>query len=145
MMNTGSNFTHLITSPYGRQWVKMCHISWEQVMINLVAFICDWVRISFKTFEMSPYFNNHLILCFFKVSNFLWQLSTHMLDTKVLSPPFPYSYRTWATGFSRYYRLLSLKLTTANFNYYTFFSFWQLYSATNVWQYKTFLGVNVKT
>ena len=89
LANKGSNFTHSITSPYGRQWVKMCHIFWEQVMINLAAFICDWVRISFKTFEMSPYFNNHLILCFFKVSNFLWRLSTHMLDTKILSPHFP--------------------------------------------------------
>ena len=84
--NKSSNFTHSATSaaPYWRQWVKMCHIFCEQVMIKLATFICDWVLIRFKTFEMSPYFNNHLVLCFFKVSNFFWRLSTHMLDTKVL-------------------------------------------------------------
>ena len=48
----------------------MCHIFCEQVMINVVTFMCNWVFISFKTFELSSYLINHLILCFFKVSNF---------------------------------------------------------------------------
>ena len=75
--NKSSNFTHSTTSaaPYGRQWVNMCHIFCEQVMIKLPTFICEWALISFKTFEMSPYFNNQLVLCFFKVSNFLYGCS----------------------------------------------------------------------
>ena len=74
LSNKSSNFTHSTTSAglYWRQWVKMCHIFCEQVMINLATFICDWVLISFKTFEIGPYFNNHLVLCFFKVSNFFF-------------------------------------------------------------------------
>ena len=86
LINKSSNFTHSATSTasYGRQWVKICHIFCEKVMINLAIFIRDWVIISFKTFEISPYFNNQLILCFFKVSNFFGRFSTHMLDTKVL-------------------------------------------------------------
>ena len=77
--NKSSNFTHSATSaaPYWRQWVKMCHIFCEQVMINLATFICDWVLISFKTFEMSPYFNNSLVLCFFKVSIFFFLTVVH--------------------------------------------------------------------
>ena len=70
LSNKSSN-SKTSAAPYGRQWVKMCHIFCEQVMINLATFICDWVLISFKTFEMIPYFNNHLVLCFFKVSNFI--------------------------------------------------------------------------
>ena len=52
LVNKGSNFTHSTTcvAPYGRQWVKMCHIFCEQVIITLVTFICAWVLISFKTF-----------------------------------------------------------------------------------------------
>ena len=78
----------------------MCHIFGEQVMITLVTFLCALVLISFKTFmrmviedeclfqqptpwcllalkhlwewllKMSAYFNNQLIRCYFKVSNF---------------------------------------------------------------------------
>ena len=51
----------------------MCHIFGEQVMITLVTFyapgclsslkgLCKWLL------EMSAYFNNHLILCYFKLS-----------------------------------------------------------------------------
>ena len=87
LSNNSSNFTHPTTSaaPYRRQWVKMCHIFCEQVMINLATFICDWVLISFKTFEIGPYFNNHLVLCFFKVSNFFFDGCPPICpDTKVL-------------------------------------------------------------
>ena len=72
LSNKSSNFTHSTTSaaPYGRQWVKMYHIFREQVMIMLATLICEWVLMRFKMFEMSPYFNNHLVLCFFNVSNF---------------------------------------------------------------------------
>ena len=87
LSNKSSNFAHSATSaaPYGRQWVKMCHIFCEQVMINLATFICDWVLISFKTFEIGPYFNNHLVLCFFKVSNFFFDGCPPICpDTKVL-------------------------------------------------------------
>ena len=38
-----------------------------------------------------------------------------------ITPPFPESYRTLATYFSRYYRLFFLKGTAAPFNYYAFF------------------------
>ena len=150
LSNKSSNFTLSITSaaPYGRQWVKTYHIFCEQVMINLATFICDWVLISFKTFEMSPCFNNHLVICFFKVYNFFLTVvlpyARHKSFTNI-TPPFPQSYRTWATCFWRYYQLLSFKRKTTNVNYCTYFSVWQLYSATNVWHCKTFLGVNVKT
>ena len=72
LSNRSSNFTHSTTSaaPYRRQSVKMCHIFREQVIIKLATLICEWVLMRFKTFEMSPYFNNHLVLCFFNVSNF---------------------------------------------------------------------------
>ena len=69
----------------------MCHIFVEHVMITLVTFyapgcflalkrLCEWLL------DMSDYFNNHLILCYFKVSkkNFFRRLSIHMPDTKVL-------------------------------------------------------------
>ena len=78
----------------------MCHIFGEQIMITLVTFLCALVLISFKTFmgmviedeclfqqptpwcllalkclwewllKMTAYFNNQLIRCYFKVSNF---------------------------------------------------------------------------
>ena len=91
LVDKGSNFTHSTTSAvsYGWQWVKMCHTFCEQVMITLVTLLGAWVFISFKTFmwmllEMSAYFNHHLTICYLRVSNFFWRLSTHMLDTKVL-------------------------------------------------------------
>ena len=74
LVNKGSNFTYSTASaaPYGRQWVKMCHVFCEQVMITLVTFLCAWVFISFKTlmWTVIAYFNNHLIICYFKVSRF---------------------------------------------------------------------------
>ena len=41
--------------------------------------------------------------------------------------------------------LKTKKILTANFNLYTTFSFWQLYSITSVSHRKTFLGVNDQT
>ena len=75
-VNKGSNFTHsaIYAAPYRRQWVKTCHIFGEQVMITLVMFLRTLMLISFNTFmgmvmKMSTYFNNQLILCYFKVLN----------------------------------------------------------------------------
>ena len=55
--------------------IQMCHIFVEQVMITLVTFYAPWYLLPLKSLcewllEMSDYFNNHLILCYFKVPFF---------------------------------------------------------------------------
>ena len=39
--------------------------------------LCEWLL------EMTAYFNNHLILCYFKVFHFYFLTVVHMRDTKV--------------------------------------------------------------
>ena len=78
--------TQQFAALYRRQWVKMYHIFDEQVMIALVTFCvlgcllalceCEWI------FEISAYFNNHLILCYFKLSNFLFDGCPPICETQ---------------------------------------------------------------
>ena len=98
--------------------------------------------------EMNAYFNNRLILCYFKVFCFYFFDGCPYARHKSLwniTPSFPQSHRTWVTCFSIYYRLLSLKWTAAAFNCYTLFWFWQLYGAIIIWHCKNFLRVNIET
>ena len=84
LANKTSNFTHSTTSavPYGRQRVKMCHIFCEQVM-STTGYL-----LALKPFRWVPISTITLFFVSLKF-NFFWRLSTHMLDTKVLTPPFP--------------------------------------------------------
>ena len=125
LVNKDSKCMHSTTSAalYRRQWVKIHHIFDEQIMIILVTCYapgcllalceCEWIL------EISAFSNNHLILCCFKLSNFLFDGCSPICKTKSpsnITPPFPGSYTTLATYFSRYYRLLFLKGTAATFN-----------------------------
>ena len=57
----------------------------EKVMIKLGTFLCllGLKRLCEWLLEMSAYFNNHLILCYFKVFYFYFLTVVHMRDTKV--------------------------------------------------------------
>ena len=130
LVNNGLKFTHSTISAtlYSQQWVKMYHIFDDQIMITLVTFYapgcllalweCEWIL------EISTYFNNRLI--FVTLSFRIFCLSDVHPYARQKGPsnitlPFPESYRTLPTCFSRYYRLLLLKGTAATFNYYAFF------------------------
>ena len=51
MFNKGSNFRHstIPAAPYGRQWVKMCHIFGDQVIFYApgcllpLKYLCEWL------------------------------------------------------------------------------------------------------
>ena len=138
---------------YGQQWVKLCQMFGEKGMINLGIFLCTWCLLALKRLcesllEMRAYFNNHLILCYFKVFYFCFldgcSYARHKSALNI-TPSFPKGYRTWVTCFSIYYPLLSLIWTAAAFNHCTLFWFWQLYSATIICHSKKFLRVNIET
>ena len=88
LVNKGSKFTHstIFAALYRRQWVKMYHIFDQQVMIALVTFYapgcllalceCEWIL------EISACFNNYLILCYFKLSNFLFDGCPPICETQ---------------------------------------------------------------
>ena len=88
VVNKGSKFTHSTISAalYRRQWVKMYHIFDDQIMITLVTFYaprclsalceCEWIS------EISACFNNPLILCYFKLSSFLFDGCPPICETQ---------------------------------------------------------------
>ena len=105
----------------------MYHIFDEKIMITLVTFYAPGCLLALYECE---YWRSALIstttLFFVTLSFRIFCLTVvhpyakHKSPSNI-TPPFPESYRTLATYFSRYYRLFFLKGTAAPFNCYVFF------------------------